>query len=468
MSTGSDSISSSPGERRSHERPPRKRPPRKRPPRKRRWARVVLAQLVVVLLAIPLTEIGFRIAASARGRPHDSDAARAELEDLQSANQDFTPRPRSDRQLNERDNPHAAPVLHPYFGFDVMDGSQILGDQLRFVNGDRDPERIDILIVGGSVADMFGQEEYGAGPLRELLAADPRIGKRNIHFLQFGRGGYKEPQQINEVVYLLGLGFRPRAVVNIDGFNEVALGNANASKGTHPTFPSAAHWAHLANWGAVDRDSIDIIVRLREKQRSVERLVGFALDHGFYRSAALTQLSIARLHKLRNECERELALYTARLDDPSQRAVSHGPAFSGDSTWAVTTSVRVWGECSRMLQEICAAHSILYLHVLQPTLHDVGSKKLTQREVDLGSAEKAWIEGVHLGYPMLRAFGERLKQQGVEFVDASQIFAGETGDIYFDCCHFGERGNKLLAQKIATELLARWDRAAASSTLQTR
>jgi hypothetical protein len=426
--------------------------------RKRRWKRILLAQLVVVLLALALTEITFRIIARAHGRPHDAEQMRAAIEQIQSVNQDFTPRPRGDRQLNEQDNPHAAPILHPYLGFEIIDANQQIDDLLRYTHNDPDPNRLDVLIVGGSVSDMFGQEAYGAGPLRALLAADPRVGKRPINFLQFGRGGFKQPQQLNNVIYLMNLGFKPKIIVNIDGFNEVALGNNNASKGTHPVYPSVDHWAHLAKWGGVDRNSLDIVVALRENQRAIERLTSFALDHGFCASAALSTLTVLRLQKLRSECVREFELYTTQIDDPEQRTVVRGPKFEGDTKTAVAACTRSWSESSRILADICRARSILYLHVLQPTLHDVGSKKLTQTEIDQGGANQTWIDGVHIGYPLMRKLGAVLAKQGVDFVDATQIFADETGDIYFDCCHFGPQGNQILAKKVATELLARWDR----------
>ena len=73
-----------------------------------------------------------------------------------------------------------------------------------------------------------------------------RLGGRGRCSLLCARGGYKEPQQVNALVLLFALGFEPDVVIDIDGFNEVALGNNNQSLGFHPAFPSASHWSHLA------------------------------------------------------------------------------------------------------------------------------------------------------------------------------------------------------------------------------
>jgi hypothetical protein len=418
---------------------------------------LLLAQLVLVILAVPITEITFRIVARAHGVPHDSEAVREEIEQIQSLNLEMTPRPRNDRQLAASDNPRAAPILHPYVGFEVIDSIQLVDDELAYLHSDADPGRIDILIVGGSVADMFGQTEYGTGPLEEFLHADPRLSHAKFHFLKFGRGGFKEPQQASYVSYLLALGFKPKVVINIDGFNEVTLGNNNAQLGTNPLFPSAQHWAHLANWGAVDRNGLDIVLSVRENQRAIERWTNFALEHHFEKSCALSTLVLGRLHLLRKQCVEDFDRYAALMGEMSSHLVTRGPDYSKDLTTAVALCVRGWAESSRTIQDMCRGRSMLYLHILQPSMLDEGSKKFTPVELAHAKANEHWVDGARVGYPWLRKMGANLAAQGVNFVDCTQIFAQESGDIYYDCVHFGEAGNRILAKRIANELLARWD-----------
>jgi hypothetical protein len=409
------------------------------------------------VLAIPLVEVTFRVVARMHGFPHDSEAVREEIEQIQSLNLDMTPRPRNDRQLSASDNPRAAPILHPYVGFEVIDSIQLVDDELAYLHSDADPDRIDIMIVGGSVADMFGQREYGTGPLEEFLHKDPRLAHAKFHFLTFGRGGFKEPQQSSYVSYLLALGFKPKIVINIDGFNEVTLGNNNASLGTNPLYPSAQHWAHLANWGAVDRNGLDLVLSVREKQRAIERWTNFALDHHLEKSCALSTLVLGRLHLLRKECVEDFDKYVASMSDLSSKIVTRGPEYSRDANTAVALAVRGWMESSRTIHDMCRGRSILYVHVLQPSQLDAGSKRLTDQEIAHGRANETWVEGARLGYPWLRKMGAQLKADGVHFIDCTQIFAGETGDIYYDCVHFAEEGNRILAKRIAQELLAHWD-----------
>ena len=58
--------------------------------------------------------------------------------------------------------------------------------------------------------------------------------------------------------------------------------------------------------------------------------------------------------------------------------------------------------------------------MLQPTLHDAGSKPATPGELAIGIIDTAWMEGVRLGYPRLREAGQRLCEQQVNFIDASR------------------------------------------------
>ena len=74
--------------------------------------------------------------------------------------------------------------------------------------------------------------------------------------------GYHQPQQVILLSYLLAQGGEFDVFVNIDGFNEIAVGPVlNVPQGAHPLFPM--------NWSMVALDVPDVRVR---------RFVG-AIDH---------------------------------------------------------------------------------------------------------------------------------------------------------------------------------------------
>jgi hypothetical protein len=115
--------------------------------------------------------------------------------------------------------------------------------------------------------------------------------------------------------------------------------------------------------------------------------------------------------------------------------------------------VQNWCESSRSLHALCAARGIASLHVLQPTLHDEGSKPLTPAEVEAGAGgPDSWIRAVRAGYPLLREAGARLTELGVPFHDATGVFAGDERELCYDVCHFGGPGQFTLAADVGAAL----------------
>ncbi|MBK7642878.1 MAG: hypothetical protein IPJ19_07480 [Planctomycetes bacterium] len=409
-------------------------------------------QLCVLLAAGITAEVAVRIVKSVRGDGWSSESTRTALEQARGATEVFSASAGGAWFKNPDDDPQRALHLHPYFGWESGTREICTDADLEFQRKPANANAYELMLLGGSVASMFGIEEYGAAELRAQLLADPRFQGREIHIMNVARGGSKQPQQVNRLVYLLALGIRIDGVIELDGFNEVALGNKNAKQGIHPVFPSGDHWAYLGSTGATDRKGIDLMLELRLSQRAVAAACDRALDWQLYRSALFGSIALGNVHQLQQrvglqqeECTRYLTLQSSN--------VVRGPVFASNATGAVGESLRSWYQCSLTMQEICRARSIHYLHVLQPTLHDKGSKPVTKRELETGAIDPSWLQGVQLGYPRMRAAGSALREHGVNYYDASGVFAGVEGPIYHDACHFGPPGNKILARAIAKAYL---------------
>ena len=117
------------------------------------------------------------------------------------------------------------------------------------------------------------------------------------------------------------------------------------------------------------------------------------------------------------------------------------------------SAANVWYESSRILRAICDARGIPYVHVLQPTLHDEGSKPLTDEERGSATLVESMRVAVRDGYPLLRERGFALAAEGERFVDASRLFAGVAETLYYDACHFRAPGTDMLAREAAHALL---------------
>ena len=115
--------------------------------------------------------------------------------------------------------------------------------------------------------------------------------------------------------------------------------------------------------------------------------------------------------------------------------------------------MRIWVEASRSLQDLCRGRSIFYLHVLQPTLHDTGSKPLDPAEVAGALDNPYYTDGVQALYPRMKKAGEELRALGVNFLDASMAFVDVKVPVYYDHCHFKGLGNEIVAARIAEAFL---------------
>ena len=100
-------------------------------------------------------------------------------------------------------------------------------------------------IFGGSVALWFCQ--IGAHRLVEQMKRDAFFGGKEIVPLCFSHEGYKQPQEAVVLAYFLSIGQPLDLVVNIDGFNDVALGSLNNERGLDFSMPSVQHLDPLIN-----------------------------------------------------------------------------------------------------------------------------------------------------------------------------------------------------------------------------
>lgn len=310
-----------------------------------------------------------------------------------------------------------------------------------------------MLLLGGSVAADFGNR--GSARLIALLRADPRMRGREVRVWNEGHAGYKAPQPLRVLEWILASGHQPDAVVLVDGFNEVAIACGNHQRGVHPLFPFAEHWDVLVRGNNFDIAAIDLLLVMRGAQKEEQAIARTALSRGYHTSALLTRLTLSRLAERRRAFEEARDEYLAYVLAHSDPAAVRGPRFDGDRRSAIELAVRGWSESARMLHTLCTERGIAELHVLQPARDDPGAKTLTSAEKRSAGPDDVWTAAVVEGYPLLKAAGSELAKSGVPLADATRIFEHETGTIYKDLCHFSdERGHVLLADFVAQHLLA--------------
>ncbi|MGC8640216.1 MAG: hypothetical protein ACP5XB_10120 [Isosphaeraceae bacterium] len=323
-----------------------------------------------------------------------------------------------------------------------------IDDKLPFQS--RGPDRVVVAILGGSVASYFAVN--GARRLEADLAGSPRFADKHFVFVNLALGGYKEPQQLMTLAYLMTLGAQFDLVLNIDGFNEVALHELeNASHHIFPAFPRS--W--YAKVGSTDPTlglTRGKLLVLDEERTNLARWHSRAP----WRYSVLCNIVWnvrARWLEWESYRLREQHFQTENRAGPY---VVTGPRKEFASREALYEHLaEIWMNSSILLNRLCSNNGMRYYHFLQPNQYFPGSKPMGEEEKKVAIwPGHPYRQGVELGYPLLLRGRRRLKEQGVRFVDLTGIYKDHPEPIYVDsCCHFNQLGLDLMADAIARAIL---------------
>jgi hypothetical protein len=309
-------------------------------------------------------------------------------------------------------------------------------------------------IFGGSVGAWFC--EVGAGRLAAALARTPAFQGRDVVPLCFSHEGYKQPQQLLILSYFLSIGQSFDVVVNIDGFNEVAISPVNDARGLDISMPSVMHMdplTALVDQSSMTADKVETLGRIQGYRRRLNAVASRANRSW----SAAVHLVLTRLHGV---LDRQYRAEVARFDAL--------PAAAGGSLVRVTPRLRArgaaelyqdiarnWAASSLLMQQMLAARGARYVHVLQPNQYFTTRPFAPGEAAVAIAADSPFKPGVEHGYPVLEqvvSSGE-LARAGVTVVDGVHLFDRERAPVYIDnCCHYTRRGYEILADAIAAAL----------------
>jgi hypothetical protein len=314
---------------------------------------------------------------------------------------------------------------------------------------DAGAEPFDVGLFGGSVAWILYLD--GGDALVAALRRHAPLAERPIRLHGFALPGYKQPQQLMTLAYLLSQGVELDLAINLDGVNEVVLPAFEAvPAGVHPSYPRS--------WQVRVEGIPDLATQLRaghlahlgEKRRLLARRF----------SRRGVELS-ATWNLLWWGLDRRLALRAAALaerpsgtgpgdDEGSGRYAVTGPPFEPGPAGLHPALARQWAAASLQMARLAAGNGIDYVHFLQPNQYVPDSKPLSREERALFvQPEHPYRAAVEAGYPHLVAQADGLRGRGVAFHDLRLLFADEPATVYSDsCCHLNSLGNELLATAI--------------------
>jgi uncharacterized ubiquitin-like protein YukD len=186
--------------------------------------------------------------------------------------------------------------FHPFFGFvqkpsaDFRPGFKV--NNYGFITPYDYPlkktkkNQFIIGVFGGSVASL---PRY----LKQL----PGLQDKEFIILSFATGGYKQPQQLLILNYFLALGQELDLVVNIDGFNEVALSNLNNKNKIDLAMPSIQHIMPLTNLAnnSLSIKAMKTTIRIQETKTKINEGLESLQRCSFAACDALTSVYVQNL-----------------------------------------------------------------------------------------------------------------------------------------------------------------------------
>ena len=359
-------------------------------------------------------------------------------------------------------------VLHPYLGWvlnpDAEGGISLLRDQKYPINeygfldhGEGIPRRsrgkFVVAVPGGSVAWYFSIE--GAETFRQELAKSQQYHDQEIIIVPLALKGFQQPQQLFTLQYFLLLGYEFDAVINIDGFNEVAQHPAeNAQRKVSITYPR--NWYSRVREPATP-DNVESVCHILFERRSQQEWATRFVRMPYRYSTTLNWIWRLGDNSYRRSIRTEQEVILSQKVSGKPLFLQTGPRRDYSSEQQMFLELaRLWKNSSVQLHELCEAHDMAYYHFLQPNQYDEGSKPMGAEErTSVILPKHPYSEGVIKGYPLLKRAGGELVKQGVRFTDLTMLFANTQDPTYRDnSCHYNEPGSTMLAQAVAVAVLS--------------
>jgi hypothetical protein len=355
-----------------------------------------------------------------------------------------------------------AEVLHPYLGY-VFTPEQ--SDQARASYGvgisrwgfldDKGPihaaapNRVVVGVFGGSVAWYLSSESAEA--LVRGLRASPSYRDKEIVIVRAALFGYKQPQQLLALTYLLSMGAHFDVVINLDGFNEVVLPvTENVSKKVFPFFPRT--WFLRAADSESARRVADRITDLRVERRNTAGWASMPLARY---SPTVNLAWRMRDRALSNRIDGEQAAWLqSQSSDGNYAGTGPFEAYAGDERLYADLADK-WKQASLQMHRLATANGARYFHFLQPNQYVEGSKVMSPEERAIAIDEGFMFAApARAGYPRLISAGKELQQAGVQYHDLTTLFATVSERVYRDnCCHLERNGGEMMALAIAAAVV---------------
>ncbi|NJK38878.1 MAG: hypothetical protein HC835_06975 [Oscillatoriales cyanobacterium RM2_1_1] len=358
--------------------------------------------------------------------------------------------------------------LHPFFGFVQKPGPDfrpgfkynnygfIAPEDYPFKK--TNPNQFLIGVLGGSVASNYAIYEVRNKVLEKTIRQVPGLQNKEVVILPLAIGGYKQPQQLLVLNYMLSVGQEFDLVINLDGFNEVALVTLNHKRGLDLTMPSASHvqpLTSLAN-NSLSTKALKTLLNIKENKAQLNQSLKILKDCKLASCHLINSLKVQGLTRQYRQNLQKFEQQRLSNDDDQESIIffyTQDPDIPDPEFYQQAADY--WMKTSLLMQQTLSQNQIPYLHVLQPNQYWKTARKFGSEEKKIAFTENSpYAKGVEIGYPLLLKNVDQLTKSQVNILNATNIFDPIQEPVYIDnCCHYNPRGEKILSEFVAREVV---------------
>ncbi|MBD0307585.1 MAG: hypothetical protein ICV80_05425 [Microcoleus sp. T1-bin1] len=357
--------------------------------------------------------------------------------------------------------------FHPFFGFiqkpsaDFRPGFKV--NNYGFISPYDYPlkktknNQFFIGVFGGSVASDYAIFQVQNQILPKYLKQLPGLKDKEFVILSFATGGYKQPQQLLILNYFLALGQELDMVVNIDGFNEVALSNLNNKNQVDLAMPSIQHIWPLANFAnnSLSTKAMEATLRIQENKTRINQGLS-SLQHCSL--AACDALISVYVQNLVNNYKTDVINFeqerTKQQKNDSVIYINTNKSVLQDSL-AYEEMARNWAKSSIFMHKVLSASNVPYFHVLQPNQYYQTKRVFGEAEKQIAfNKETPYAKAVQIGYPALFKKFPNLEKNNINILNAVNVFDRTKDAVYVDsCCHYNQAGEVIFSDYVGRSIL---------------
>lgn len=419
------------------------------------FLKIALVNLVLLLFFLELGSLGWYFVKHkqffyTREKPKDQSALGINLEGV-----------RLNESIVER--------FHPFFGFIQKPGPDFRpgfkNNNYGFISPydyplkKIKPNQFIIGVFGGSVASNYSIFEVQNQVLPKYLKQLPGLKDQEFLILSFATGGYKQPQQLLILNYFLALGQELDMVVNIDGFNEVALSNLNNQNKVDLAMPSIQHILPLTNLASnsLSTKAMKSTIAIKENKARINQGLKSLRQ---CKLAACDALTSVYVQNLVNNYRKDVIRFekesnkTQKDDGGSVIYLNLNNSVMKDDA-AFEQMAQNWAQSSIFMNKVLSASNVPYFQVLQPNQYYQTKRVFGEAEKQIAfNKETPYAKAVQIGYPALFKKFPTLEKNNIDILNAVNVFDKTKDAVYVDsCCHYNQAGEVIFSNYVGSSIL---------------